>query len=59
MVNWRKVTYWLLLIGGINWGLYAFGLDLETWLPLGSGAYQVVYVAIGLSALWKLFGKGK
>ena len=58
-MNWNKVAYWLLIVGGLNWGLFAFGWDLETWLPLGATFYDVVYVAIGLSALYKLFGKGK
>jgi uncharacterized membrane protein YuzA (DUF378 family) len=58
-VNPRKFAYWLLTLGGLNWGLYAFGLDVESWgLPLGDVVFQILYVLVGLSAVWYLFKKG-
>lgn len=54
----HKFAYWLLVIGGINWGLFAFGIDVESWrLPLGAIVFQIFYVLVGLSALWYLFKK--
>lgn len=58
-VKYGKIAYWLLIIGGLNWGLYVFGWDLESWLPLGSLVFKVVYALVGLSALWELFGRRK
>ena len=60
-----KVANWLLIIGGLNWGLTGVGAFAKTdlnvvKLALGSiagGAIEsVVYVLVGLSALWVLKG---
>jgi uncharacterized membrane protein YuzA (DUF378 family) len=49
------VAMTLLLVGGLNWGLYAFDYNLVNML-LGSWPVveQIVYVAVGLSAVWML-----
>lgn len=61
-----KVANWLLLIGGLNWGLVGVGgfagSDLNViGLLLGSIAgglvANLVYVLVGLSALWVLKGQ--
>lgn len=50
----HMVTFTLLLVGGLNWGLWAlFNLDLVSLL---FGAWptvaKIVYVLIGLSAVY-------
>ena len=47
----------LLVIGGINWGLVgAFGFNLvEAIFGAGSTLTRIVYVLMGLSALWALW----
>lgn len=47
----------LLIIGGVNWGLVGlFDLDLvATLFGEGSALSRVIYVAVGLSALYSLY----
>jgi uncharacterized membrane protein YuzA (DUF378 family) len=47
----------LLIIGGLNWGLVGlFNFDLvATLFGEGSALSRVVYVAVGLSALYSLY----
>ncbi len=58
----NKIAYVLVLIGALNWGLYALNFDLVELL-FGSWPMvaKVVYLLVGLSALWlivlKLKGK--
>jgi uncharacterized membrane protein YuzA (DUF378 family) len=50
------VTLILVIVGGLNWGLVgAFGFDLVAAIfgPM-SAISRVVYVLVGLSALWQL-----
>ena len=50
------VTLILVIIGGLNWGLVgAFGFDLVAAIfgPM-SAISRIVYVLVGLSALWQL-----
>jgi uncharacterized membrane protein YuzA (DUF378 family) len=50
------VTLLLVIIGGLNWGLVgAFGFDLVAAIfgPM-SAISRIVYVLVGLSALWQL-----
>lgn len=52
-VKLHKVSFILLLIGGLNWGLEgAFMTGLGDWLP--SGLVRVVYVLVGLSAIYEI-----
>ena len=54
----HKVAFILLVIGGLNWLLKVFGVDLETWgLPMV--VTSVVYVLVGVSALVIAFTHGK
>jgi uncharacterized protein len=50
------ITLVLVIVGGINWGLVgAFGFDLVAALfGAGSALARLVYVLVGLSALWQL-----
>jgi uncharacterized membrane protein YuzA (DUF378 family) len=47
----HKVSFILLLVGGINWLLFAFGYNLVSYVPASLG--MVVYVLIGLSAVYE------
>lgn len=49
----HKITFTLLIIGGLNWGLEAFGYGLGNYLP--AGLMMIVYVLVGLSALYEIF----
>lgn len=53
----KKVTHWLLIIGGLNWllvGLFTkdlFGLlsmDMGSWLP------RIVYILVGVATILSL-----
>ncbi len=48
------VTFTLLVIGGLNWLLTAFGYNVVE-MVLGTGTVtMVVYVLVGLSAIWEV-----
>lgn len=52
------IASWLLIIGGLNWLLFGlFKKDLFGFLGLGMNhmVAKVVYVLVGLSALYALF----
>jgi uncharacterized membrane protein YuzA (DUF378 family) len=51
-VTW--IAFWLLVVGGLNWGLLGlFGVDLvATIFGPGSVAARVVYAVVGLSAIY-------
>lgn len=47
----------LLVIGGLNWGLYGLlDLDLVAALFGSSAAATIVYALVGLAAVWQIFG---
>ena len=55
------VTMILMVVGGLNWGLIGlFNFDLVTTI-FGdmSGVTRIVYILVGLSALYWLFMFGK
>lgn len=50
-----KSAKWLLVIGGLNWGLSLFKFDLVAWLSNAlsfSWIPTLVYVLVGVSALF-------
>jgi len=59
----NKIGWWLLVIGGLNWGLVGFAKwDLVANL-LGAGdptatLPRVIYAIVGLAAVWTLFTMG-
>ncbi|MCF7905608.1 DUF378 domain-containing protein [Candidatus Gracilibacteria bacterium] len=55
-----KIAWVLLIIGGLNWGLVGFfQLDLVQVLFGGMPMIgTIVYVLVGLSALYALFARG-
>lgn len=57
----HNVSFVLLVVGGLNWLLHAFGLNLvDAIFTEGSTMTKVVYVVVGLATLVVLFtGKSK
>lgn len=51
------ITLLLVIVGGVNWGLVgAVNFDLVAALfGEGSALSRLVYVLVGLSALWQIF----
>lgn len=50
-----KIALFLLIVGGLNWGLVGlFSFDLVAWVCGGSDSIisRIVYVLVALSALW-------
>jgi uncharacterized membrane protein YuzA (DUF378 family) len=57
MKSLNLATLVLLVVGGLNWGLVgAFQFDLVAALFGGQDALasRIVYVVVGLSALWQI-----
>lgn len=53
----KKVAWILLIVGGLNWGLYgAINLDVVAFLP--DLVARIVYILVGLSAVVMLFKGG-
>ena len=54
----NKITWVLVLIGALNWGLVGFfGLDLVAALfGMGSWLSMIIYDIVGISAIWCIFG---
>ena len=53
----NHVAQWLVILGGLNWGLWGiFGFNLVSSL-FGAWMWleKLIYVAIGLSAAWMLY----
>jgi uncharacterized protein len=50
------ITLVLVIVGGLNWGLVGlFDFDLvATILGAGSALARLVYILVGVSALWQL-----
>ncbi|MGN6490118.1 MAG: DUF378 domain-containing protein [Devosia sp.] len=51
------ITLLLVIIGGINWGLvgaFQFNLVAAIFGGDGSALSRIIYVLVGLSALWQL-----
>ena len=49
----HTITFILLVIGGLNWGLEAFHYGIGNYLS--SGLSMVIYLLVGLSALYEVF----
>ena len=60
-MNWFDwLTYILLVVGGLNWGLVGFfDFNLVSTL-FGTGTFTaIVYDLVGLSALWSIYTMAK
>ncbi len=49
----HTITFILLIIGGLNWGLEAAGYGIGNYIP--SGLATLIYVLVALSALYEIF----
>ena len=49
----HTITFILLIIGGLNWGLEAAGFGIGNYIP--SGIATLIYVLVALSALYEVF----
>lgn len=65
MKSLHTAAWWLLIVGGLNWGLVGLGnflgagnLNLADKL-LGSfqGAADLIYIVVGVGALYLLWGR--
>ena len=60
MKTLHMITFTLLVVGGLNWLLVAFGWNLvDKVLGPGSTGAMVVYVLVGLSAIWEVLNHKK
>lgn len=52
------ITFVLVVIGGLNWGLVgAFSFNLvDSIFGAGSTLASIVYILVGLSAIWEIIG---
>jgi uncharacterized membrane protein YuzA (DUF378 family) len=58
VIDWIAIT--LVIIGGINWGLIGLiGFDLVTNLFGETQIARLVYVLVGLAAVWAIFTSTK
>ena len=49
----HTITFILLIIGGLNWGLEVMGYGLGNYLP--AGLMTAVYILVALSAVYEVF----
>ncbi len=55
MKSLHMVTFILLVVGGLNWGLTAFDYNLvDMLLGEGSTLAMIVYILVGLSAVFEV-----
>ena len=50
-----KIALFILLVGGINWGLVGlFGFDIIAWAFGGSASVmsRILYIVVELAAIW-------
>ncbi len=52
------ITFTLLVIGGLNWGLMLFGWDIGMW-GLPAMLVKIIYALVALSAIFELATHGK
>lgn len=50
VLDW--VAFVLLVVGGLNWGLTALGMNIVE--PLGASIAKIVYLLVGLAAVYMI-----
>ncbi len=57
----HTITFILLVIGGLNWLIWAlFKTDVGQWIGgMGTVQAKIVYILVGLSALYEIFTHGR
>ena len=53
MKNLHKVTFILLVIGGLNWGLVVLGVGVGNFLP--QMISNLIYILVFLSTIYEIF----
>jgi uncharacterized membrane protein YuzA (DUF378 family) len=53
----HTITFGLLVIGGLNWGLEVLGYGLGNYLP--ANLMTIVYALVGLSAIYEVVSHKK
>lgn len=53
----HKIAFILLIVGGLNWGLEAFGYGIGNYLP--ANIAMIIYVLVGISAIVEIVGHKK
>lgn len=53
----HKIAFWLLIIGGLNWLLEAFGYGIGNYVP--ESVAMIVYILVGISAIVEIMGHKK
>lgn len=51
----HTIAWILLIVGGLNWGLAVFELDLVNWGFIPGGLLSIVYLLVGVAAIFELF----
>ena len=57
MKGMHVVAFILLVVGGLNWlliGLGEWNLVTMIFSSLGDGAVRIVYILVGLAAIWEV-----
>lgn len=57
MKGLHSIAFILLVIGGLNWLIFGiWGTDVGTWIggTMDSGIAQIIYVLVGLAAIYEL-----
>ena len=50
------IAFWLVIIGGLNWGLVGLGgWNIVANITGGGGITNIIYDLVGLSALYMIF----
>jgi len=54
VLGWEFISWVLLIIGGLNWGLVgAFDFNLvDTLFGVGSAVSRIIYILVGIAALF-------
>ena len=50
----HMVAFILLVVGGLNWLLVAFGYNLVEMIFGGMGLTMIIYILVGLSAIFEV-----
>ncbi|OGD61067.1 hypothetical protein A3A71_02415 [Candidatus Berkelbacteria bacterium RIFCSPLOWO2_01_FULL_50_28] len=54
MKGFDWVVWFFLFVGGLNWGLIGINAEWNFVAKLGDTFAQIVYIIVGLAALWSL-----
>ena len=59
-MKWHMIAFILLVVGGLNWLLVAFGYNLvEMIFGMGSSLSMLIYVLVGGAAIYEVVNHKK